>query len=202
MSSQPKEAHKRSWGGRTLLIASLAANLFLAGMIAGNFQRGPGIGGYREGPFPMMLMNSPMDFRRAVTDPEVGAKLKSTLDESRPQMRSAMRDTVEARRAILASLKAEPLDPQVLSRAFEESRKADDAVRLIAQESIQSFILSLTPEQRQQVIAELEKMPMRPRGPGGKFRNRDEKGGFPRGPGDRFGPAGGAPETRESVPED
>lgn len=190
MSSQPKEAQKRSWGGRTLLIVSLAANLFLAGMIAGNFQRGPGKGNFPPGPFPMMLMNSPMEFRRAITDPEVGAKLKSTLDESRPLMRGAMRNTFEARSTILAALKAEPFDPQALSDAFEDSRNADDAVRLIAQESIQSFIVSLTPEQRKQVVAELEKMPMRPMRPGGKFRNRDGRNGFSLGPGDRFEPAG------------
>jgi len=202
MSSQPKESGKRSWGGRTLLIASLAANVFLAGVLVGNSQRGPGKGAFGPGPMGMPPLVSPMDFRRIVSDPEVGDKLKSTLDELRPQMRSAMRGSFEARRAILDAIKSEPFDPEGLSAAFEGSRQADDAVRLIAQESIQSFIASLTPEERSQISTELETMPMRPMGPRGRFRDRDGKDGFPMGPRDRFGPAGGASEGSDEVREE
>ena len=167
MSSEPTKGRKPSWGGRTLLIVSLAANLFLAGVIAGNFQRGPWKGVYREGPVPFMTFNSPMDFRRVVSDPEVGEKLKETLDELRPQMRSSMRNTVEARRSIFTAIGAEPFDQEALTEAFENARLADDAMRRLAQSGIESFILSLTPEQRKEIVAAVEEMPVRRRGPGG-----------------------------------
>ena len=203
MSSEQTKGQKRSWGGRSLLIVSLAANLFLVGVIVGNAQRGPGKGFERNVAFPPMVLNSPMDLRRAVTDPEVGAKLKATLDELRPQMRVSMRDAAESRRAVIAAIKTEPFDPSALAKAFEDTRMADDGVRQLAQNSMQSFIASLTPEQRSELVAELEKMPLRPMGRGGKFRNRDGDGGFPRGPrGNRFDQPPDAPESSEAAPED
>jgi len=200
MSSEPTKGKGPSWGGRTLLIVSLAANLFMAGVIVGNNHQAPGKDGFRGGPFPLMSLNSPMDFRRIVKDPEVGAKLKSTLDETRPQMFQAMRNMANARSNMVEALKAETVDPDALADAFENTRIAEDAVRELAQQSIKSFILSLTPEQRIEIVTEIEKLPFRPIRPGMGFS--DGERAFPMRPGERFGPAGAAPDTPETAPEE
>jgi uncharacterized membrane protein len=180
MSSDAKSETKKSWGGRILLILSLALNLFLVGLMAGGMMWGRyGPGGMGPAGMGSLTGLSPKEIRRLASDEGTREKLHAVMKGTRSEFRPAMRQSFEAHRAIHEALKTNPYDPKALTDAFELSRQADDKMRRLSQDTVEKFVNSLTDEERQSVFKAMEETQWgQPReGRRGAWRDRGEREG-------------------------
>lgn len=194
-----KEAVQRSSGGRILLFASLAINLFLLGLLVGGWTQGlrilrPDV----VGPIIDMPMNPEFNVRRlAQSLPEdTRKKLQTVMRAVAPDFREARRDAVDARRGIYEALKADPFEQNQLDTAFATVRAADDKLRQISHGVFFEFASQLDQRERAFLVESLEDIvrerAMQNRGfnrrrngaPRGQFRDRMR----PPGPPGEFAP--------------
>lgn len=145
---------------RWLLIASLALNLLVAGLLLGSliFDDGPG-----RGPRPVELALGP--FARALDEEDRHAILESLRD--RPDLRPMRGEEREAAFAdILAAVRAEPFDPARAGAALAAQSSRVEAVQAAVQAELLERLRAMTPEQRA-AFAERLDSELR-RGPSGK----------------------------------
>ena len=134
-------------GGRWVgwaLMASLALNLFLGGVIGVRFWREH----WRDGPERMAGQLGPTA-RLAAAFPESGReKVKAALDAKQQELRDRGREFRRTRAEALQVLSAEPFDRAKVTAAFAEARRTADAMSMIAQDAIIEAGEKLTSEER------------------------------------------------------
>lgn len=125
-----------------VLIASLALNLFLAGVVGVRYWR------EQQWRSERSTMTGPIG-RIAQGLPESGrTKVKAVLDSRREQIREQNREFRRARSEAMQALAAEPFDRAKVEAAFAEARRRADGVSAIMQGAMIEASAQLTPEER------------------------------------------------------
>lgn len=137
---------------KALLIASLAGNLAVVGVIAGAALRGPIA--------PTAAMSLPIEgFNRLhLAMPEADqAALRADLRSRRGIIRAHRKDVRAARQAFLAALTAEPFSAAALTRALESQAQIWTALGAETREVLVSRIGAMTPEARAEFATNLQR---------------------------------------------
>jgi len=133
-----------------LLAASIAANLFLGGVIAGRFTGEAAQDLRAKRNVEAMLEPLPQDKR---------ALVRKELRAAMPQVRQHFKALQEARARVAEELvKPEP-DPAQLDRRFAEVQAQTTAIQAALQQAFKRAAVSLTPEERRAVIEALRRRP-------------------------------------------
>jgi uncharacterized membrane protein len=131
-------------GGRWVgwaLVASLALNLFLAGVAGVRYWREH----WRE---PERAMMGPMG-RFGSGLPESGrAKVKAVMDARQGEIREQGREFRRARSEAMQALAAEPFDRVKAEAAFAEARRRAEAMSTVMQSAMIEASAQFTPEER------------------------------------------------------
>jgi len=134
----------------TLLAVSVAANLFLGGVIAGRFTGEAAQDLRAKRNVEAMLQPLPQDKR---------ALVRKELRAAMPQVRQHFKALQEARARVAEELvKPEP-DPAQLDRRFAEVQAQTTAIQAAFQQAFKRAAVSLTPEERRAVIEALKRRP-------------------------------------------
>ncbi|WP_043948694.1 periplasmic heavy metal sensor [Candidatus Phaeomarinobacter ectocarpi] len=149
---------------KVILFASLAINLFFAGLLIGGpaFRDGPPKGG----PGAAMMPN-PRMFVEAL-GPREGRRVQREIRRSVPDLREKFKAVRANHLRVVAALRADPYDPQALTDALGNVREAHTELAASFQEPLATVFGNLTYEQRLKLADALEQMRPRPgRRPGG-----------------------------------
>ena len=154
MSNSEKPDKKWRRGGRVLLIISLAANLFLVGLMAGGWASG-----FRfRGPIASNFMRHNMapDLRirqlaRQLPD-ATRLKLHEAMTGTRENNPSVMRHMRQSRIEVFQALQAEPFDVARFEDALKRSRQAELARRELSHQVLLTFLDSLDEQERVFVV--------------------------------------------------
>lgn len=140
---------------RTLLFASLAANLLLVGGLAGAYAAGVRV--QRETTQAIVdRMPGPRAFMAALP-PETRIKMRRELVRSWDETRDARRAATLARRAAFDAAAQEPYDAARVRAAFAQLREADQAAIGVFHDNVIAGFATLTPEERQQALQALRR---------------------------------------------
>lgn len=129
------------------LIASLAVNLFLAGVIVA------GLVMHGRGPFAERHYPPRWTAERAL-EGESREKVRAIWREARPTLRERIRAVRRARRDIHERLTAPTLDKAALDAAFATFRKRSDEAHAAMQEVFSKIAGTLGAEERQSYFRE------------------------------------------------
>jgi len=160
-------ARRPRWLG-FVLIASLAVNLFLGGIVVGGWVAGggPPLPAWQPGAglraFPRLIETLP---------PEARAEAADILAEHRGEIRRSLVALHRARRDVFQLLAQETVDRPALEQAFATLRARMTAAQAAVQDALIEVSVSLPPEQRRALAEAARDLPRmhRPRhgGPGG-----------------------------------
>ncbi len=143
------------------LLVSLALNLFLGGLIATRWLRGP-VDGPRSGR-PHLRFDS----LREALGPEAKAAIDQVDDQHSATIRKTMREMMKARRAATEALTADPFDAEKAREAHKVLMTKETTARSAMHEALVELAAALPAEQR----AKLGQA-MRKRGKGGHHGRR------------------------------
>ncbi|WP_210527120.1 periplasmic heavy metal sensor [Rubellimicrobium arenae] len=135
---------------RWLLVASLALNLLVAGIVVGSFfdEDGPG-----RRPRPVELALGPL--ARALGEEDRDAILAAV--RARPDLQPPRREEQAAAFAeIVAALRADPFAPDRLARALAAQRSRVAEVQDAVQQALVARMAAITPEGRAALADRLE----------------------------------------------
>ena len=126
----------RPW--RYLLVASLALNVAVAGVVIGSaFDRhGPGRGPRMDGPLAPLVMSLPDATRQ-----ELFAEMKRVLRADPGERR-------ESFEALLSAIRAEPFEPEAVTAALREQRDLGDARLRALETALAAELADLSAEDR------------------------------------------------------
>ena len=143
---------------RLLLIASLALNLFLAGLIGSALllDRKPEKEPHRHGRRSFWAAAEQLDPAQRDAFRQV---LRQKAEEARPRLQ-ALR---QARRDAAAAMAAEPYDPEAVRLALARARTEELALRGGVEEAVVSFAATLDQEDRAVLGQALRRRPGGPR---------------------------------------
>ena len=154
MSAEEIQAKKRGNAGRILLIVSLAANLFLVGLLLGGWATGFRVSGPMAANFMRPNSASVLPVRqlaRQLPD-DTRQKLHDALIQKRAKNREITQNVRRSRRAVFNALRAEPFDITALDRAFADARRADLAQRELSHQVLLDFLARLDDQERAFVV--------------------------------------------------
>ncbi len=149
---------------KVILFASLATNLFFAGLLIG----GPAFrdGGPKGGAGAAMMPN-PRMFVDAL-GPREGRRVQREIRRSVPDLREKFKAVRANHLRVVSVLRADPYDPQALADALGNVREAHTELATSFQEPLATVFGNLTHEQRLKLADALEQMRPGPgRRPGG-----------------------------------
>jgi uncharacterized membrane protein len=130
---------------RLLIIASLALNLFLAGLIASALVLGEGGRGTddrgRRGPRAFWAASEQLP---AAKGEALRAMLRTHAEQSRPQVRQLR----AAREAAADAMARQPYDPAAVSAALEQARNQELALRRSFDQAVIAHAAQLDPADR------------------------------------------------------
>ncbi len=154
MSTVEKPEKQRRSGGRVILIISLAANLFLVGLLAGGWASGFRVRGPIASNFMMQSLAPDLHIRQLAHQlPDATRmKLRETMASTRAHNRTIIHDVRQSRHAIFQALRAEPFDATRLDGAFKASRQADLARRELSHQVLLNFLTSLDEQEKAFVV--------------------------------------------------
>jgi len=150
----PAPRRRWLWG---VAIVSVAANLLVAGFVAGHFMRGGGPFGDRHGPRMMERV-----VMRHVSE-ENRPRVRQILDEYLQTLRELRRERREKRRAVADALLAPEVDREAAKMAIDTALNADRKLK----QTLGSLMVSLAPYLPQHVRRKVVRRLMR-RGPRGR----------------------------------
>ena len=132
------------------LTASLALNLFLAGLWIGGFAADSG-----ESPFEARFRPAPPVFSAQgilFALPEASREVaRDILDEKSAQIRAAIEDLRAARRAVAATMAREPLDRAATNAALVELRGRTETVQSVLHGIVFEIAQDLDPADRERL---------------------------------------------------
>ncbi|HYE00803.1 MAG TPA: periplasmic heavy metal sensor [Alphaproteobacteria bacterium] len=147
---------------RLLLIASLALNLALGGLLAGGAIRQWAWGGHGgEAPMRGLMRVLPAESHEAA---------RAALAAGRPEMEARLAALRDARRELVAALAREPYDRAAVEAAFAALRARTAEVQAQAHGTVAGLAAGLGPEQRRRLGQAVAGPAGRPAG-GGVHRN-------------------------------
>ncbi len=127
------------------LVASLALNLFLAGVIGVRFWREH----WREGPERVMAgAFGPMGRIAAAMPDSSRAKVKAVMEIRQQEVRERGREYRRARSEAMQALSAEAYDKSRAEAAFAEARRRADAMSEVVHAAMIEASSQLTPDER------------------------------------------------------
>jgi uncharacterized membrane protein len=129
-----------------LLAVSVAANLFMGGVLAGRFAGQATQGSQSKRTFEAMLAPLPEEKR---------ALVRNELRAAMPQLRRDHAALQEARAALAAELVKPSPDPAALDRGFAEVQARSTAIQAAFQQSFKRASASLSQEERRAVVEAL-----------------------------------------------
>lgn len=141
------------------LLVSLGINLFLGGLLAGDWVRGRAWGG-RE---PLVAAGDPRPgetlargalqrLLAAVPEPQ-RPEVERRLATHRREIQRANQQLREARERVASVVSAERLDRAEVERAYAEQRERGNAVQSAIQKAVIDAIADLPPETRRAIVA-------------------------------------------------
>jgi len=142
------------------LIASLALNLLLVGMVIGRlsgFGPPPGMGPDPTAGF-FRVLGFLSDERRAAITPELREKMGKVM----PMLRKLRHDQHD----VFAALTAEPFDASALAQTLADLRTNLTMAQVASHQSFVEMAKSLTPDERRALANALRRPPHRLRPPG------------------------------------
>jgi uncharacterized membrane protein len=175
------------------LIASLAVNLFVIGLVAGIALMGLRIVGWgRQGGGGVGLMHGPMAAAAAGLSPDRRTAWEQTMREQALTSGPKVRQARILRRDAWNELAGDPLDPQAVLASLDQSRMLEQQARAEMDAAIVKFAASLPPDERHRLAQGLARP--RSRSWSGGARPGDDGGASmrDRGAGPQPGPPGGA----------
>ncbi len=164
-----------------LLVVSLAANLFLGGVLAGRWFR-PAPASFEPGAFSMNRM------RRAL-GPEARPAVDRVWARHQADIADRMRTAAEARDRATQSLRADPFNPAKAAADLAEFRARAAEVQQAMHGAVIELAADLTPEQRRRLASAVDRA-----GPGRR------RGGRWMGPNERNDDAWDRPAMPGSAP--
>jgi uncharacterized membrane protein len=149
-----KQLSRRQFG--IILIVSLAANLFLAGLVAGDWIMG------RVGPRPPFGPATNFGWMRHAIGSDAEKIIEPVMQQHRDAMRRQMEGVRATRRDVGAALTAEPFDRARLESALARLRSQAAEAQTAFHGTFVDVVSNLTPEQRAALAKESQR---RRRGP-------------------------------------
>lgn len=136
-----------------LLVASLAFNLFLGGILVGGWFAGRAAMPPDDGP-PGHFEPPTQPFRRLVAalSPEARIEARRIFGEHRSDIRGDFAALHQARLATARALLAEPFDPAAASAAFAELRQRTAAVQQNLHDALVELATRLGPDDRRRLV--------------------------------------------------
>lgn len=150
---------------KTVLLVSLAVNLFFAGLLIGGplfHDRVKRDGAFRGGP-DMAMMPSPR-LLVEVLGREEGRRAQRELRRQVPQLRQKFTAIRAGHKDVLSAMRADPYDPEALQDALTHTRGKHMEIASSFEKPFAELLADFTPEQRAKMAEALEKMRSR-RGP-------------------------------------
>jgi uncharacterized membrane protein len=144
-----------TWLGGTrglavLLVASLGANLFLGGLVAGRIAGEATQGSQTRRSIHAMLAPLP-DVKRELVRREINAAM--------PQVRREFSALQKARAALMEELAKGRLDSAAIERGFADVRTHTAAIRTEIQQAMMRAMPALTQEERRALVQALARQP-------------------------------------------
>ena len=136
---------------RTIMFASLAANLLIVGAVVGGSAAGLRVVRAPEHNAVIERMPGPRAFMLALP-PEAREKLRTELTAAVPETREARATARQARVDVYAAARQEPYDPDRVRAAFAHMRESDQAVLAIFHDHVARAFAQLTPDQRRTAL--------------------------------------------------
>jgi len=133
-----------------LVVASLAVNLFLAGLLAGDWLMG------RYGPPPFAPAINPSWMRHAL-GPDAERMVAPVMRRHMDEIREHIEATRRARRAVGAALTAEPFDRAALEDALARIRTQNAEAQAAFHGAFVDVADKLSPEQRAELAKESQR---------------------------------------------
>lgn len=130
------------------LAVSLAANLFLAGIVAGTFLVGPP---FRGGPPPRPPMQMMVMEASGKLSPEGLQKLQDFADEFEDNFRKTLASMDSQRESIRVALLREPFDAAEFSRALDDLHVHFTQSRTLINQRFSDVVSSLSPADRKRL---------------------------------------------------
>ena len=161
--SDPQEngARKKSGGPRTLLLVSLALNLFLAGAIAASLLTGAAWRHFRPGEPP--AFHGPLGglIASAGTQEDKAAfrEMRRIMRENFRDARPMIKELRAARKEAARQIKAEPYDAEAVEAAMMKIHEVMGRLSLTTQKGIAAALADASPQVREKFAEHL----MRPR---------------------------------------
>jgi uncharacterized membrane protein len=133
-----------------LLVASLGANLFLAGLVTGRITGEATQGSQTRRSIQAMLAPLP-DGKRELVRREINAAM--------PQVRREFSALQKARASLLEELAKGTLDGAAIERGFADVQSHTAAIRLALQQAMMRVLPDLTQEERRALVQALAQQP-------------------------------------------
>lgn len=135
-----------------LLFGSLAANLFLAGLMAGRwFDHPPPPQFERRAPDPGQEGGPPGWMRRAL-GPDAAQELQAVWEVHASEIEPIRSALQRSRDAVGDALAAEPFDPQAYATAIDEMQQMRIQLYAVINTVMTDVVSRLTPEQRRRMV--------------------------------------------------
>lgn len=139
---------------RWLLVTSLALNLFLGGLFAGQWLAESDDGPWRHGQSVRLRFGTMLDS----LPPATREMAHQVMERHRPATRAAFQKLRQARAEVSAALAAEPFKPEALDAAFTAYREASAAAHLELQRAMAEVAAKLPPEARKTMAENMSRL--------------------------------------------
>ena len=151
MAKEVENAEKSgmSRGIRILLIASLALNLLVVGVVVGGAFRG-------KSPRPFGGAEMTLGAFTQAMSPEHRRALGARLRDAQGAQRPGQGARAEAIRSFLSALKADPFDPTAIEALFAEQQQRASAGMAAGQQALLEQLESMSPSERAEFADRIE----------------------------------------------
>jgi uncharacterized membrane protein len=154
---QANGVKEKSSGPRTLLLVSLALNLFLAGAIAASLLTGAAWRHFRPGEPPAFHgpLGGLIASARSEEDKESFREMRRIMRENFRDARPMIKELREARKEAARQIKAEPYDADAVEAAMMKIHEVMGRLSLTTQKGIAAALADASPQVREKFAEHL-----------------------------------------------
>lgn len=171
----------RSGRGRTLLVVSVALNVFFVGTVVGGALVGRALhdrsDGVRHAP-PIHSFANPRKILHEVKSEDREALVKQVRGDMKA-LRPLLKDVGKARHAAIEAMRSDTFDADVTLAAFEALMGAEAKAHSASNETLVRLLAALSDEERKRVVGTLRGGGKRHHRPGGGERRQWSRDGGP-----------------------